>query len=244
MTRTKIVFSATITLVCLPSVCLGQALPNAAPSGGWKKVPSITVVSAADDGRMSAVSEAIRYWNEEFLNLGSSFRLGRVTYVNRVVPADDLRRLGRLVESKLALNEFRRLVNPRSGQIDLPESVRQLNGDVIVALSDGVFKSYTYVPTPAMKILVAIRRFEVAASSGAANVIAHEFGHVIGLGHNKDAVSLMCGTGVPWCHSTYPVDGFLPLTSDEKRKLLEMYPPDWGASHPWKGDQPRSLTTG
>lgn len=240
MTRAKFVFSAIIALVCLPSVCLGQAQPNVAHSReGWGKIPSITVVSAAGDARLSAVGEAIRFWNEELLRLGISFRLGRVTYVNRVIPADDLRRLGQLLESKLTLNEY------RNAGIDIPESVRQVNGDVIVALSDGVFKSYAYGPGSARKILVAIRRFEFAASNGAANVIAHEFGHVIGLGHNNDAMSLMCGAGVPRCHSAYPVEGFLPLTSDEKRNLIEMYPPDWGPSHPpVKGDPPRSLTTG
>ncbi len=58
------------------------------------------------------------------------------------------------------------------------------------------------------------------------NVIAHELGHVIGLGHNSDEAALMCGS-TPWCHFTAPADDFLPLTSQEKRKLLEMYPPSW-----------------
>jgi len=45
--------------------------------------------------------------------------------------------------------------------------------------------------------------------------------------------------------SAFRLGGFLPLTSDEKRKLLEMYPPDGGPSHPpGKGDPPRSLTAG
>jgi Matrixin len=123
--------------------------------------------------------------------------------------------------------------------------VRQVNGDVIVALSDTVFKSCAYGSGSAGKILVAIRRFEFGAANEAANVIAHEFGHVIGLRHNKDAMSLMCGPGVPRCDSTFPIEGNLPLTNDEKRKPIEMYPPDWGPSHPpGKGDPPPSLTTG
>jgi hypothetical protein len=76
MTRTKFVLSAIIALVCLPSVCLGQARPNVVPSReAWGKIPSITVVSATGDARLSAVSEAIRFWNEELLRLGISFRL-------------------------------------------------------------------------------------------------------------------------------------------------------------------------
>ena len=69
-------------------------------------------------------------------------------------------------------------------------------------------------------------------------VVSHELGHVIGLGHNDDAASLMCGDGVP-CRPRFK-DGVFPITTAEKAKLLEMYPPHWQPvpSRRWKEDPP------
>jgi Matrixin len=62
-------------------------------------------------------------------------------------------------------------------------------------------------------------------------VIAHEFGHAAGLDHNDDEAALMCGAKA-WCQFNFRSDGTFPLTSDDKAKLLEMYPPNWQPTPP------------
>jgi hypothetical protein len=113
---------------------------------------------------------------------------------------------------------------------------------VIIALSDGDgFNPFTS-PWPAVrKVLVAIPSFRTYSQPSpglARNVVAHELGHAIGLGHNEDATSLMCSGA--WCHFDFPNAGFFPLTTAEKAKLLEMYPPHWQPvpSRRWKADPP------
>src|SRR5262249_46565890 len=56
----------------------------------WKIIPSIVVVSAADEPRLSAVREAIDFWNAELSKLGSPFRLGEVTHAIDIIPVDYL----------------------------------------------------------------------------------------------------------------------------------------------------------
>ena len=68
----------------------------------------------------------------------------------------------------------------------------------------------------------------------ARNVIAHELGHAIGLGHNSDPTKLMCGRPAecrpPLFRSDQP--RLFPVTDDEKDQLLRMYPPEWKPQPP------------
>ena len=154
-----------------------------------------------------------------------------------MIPVDDLYALGDASSAKIL---------SRTGPVAPPHSIRQVIGDVIVALSDAKFFNFNAftIGLPAhQKVLVAVqsnRVYPLTLPSGARNVVAHELGHVIGLDHNDDTKALMCG-GSAWCHFAYPSEGFFPLTREEEANLLEMYPPSWRAdpsSRRWKADPP------
>src|SRR5262249_37696329 len=108
------------------------------------------------------------------------------------------------------------------------DSIRRVNGDIIVALSDASLNSFALRWPSHQKVLVAIqssRTYPLTLPNGAANVIAHELGHAIGLGHNNDEGTLMCGP--VGCCLAFPDGGFFPLKKQEGTRLLEMSPPNW-----------------
>jgi hypothetical protein len=196
----------------------------------WEEVPTIVILSAEDDFRVRATREAVDFWNREFAQLGSPFRLGAIMHSLRSIAASDL----------LALKAGTPLP-------PLLNSMREANGDVIVVLPDYPgFDPFAF-PSPTLrKVLVAIPSLsKLPAWPGyARNIIAHELGHAVGLGHTDDATSLMCGRRTTRC-DVLPKEEFAPLTSAEKAKLLEMYPPTWQPkpSRRWKADPPAGTTT-
>ena len=116
---------------------------------------------------------------------------------------------------------------------ELPESVRRITGDIIVALSDGDFISFA--ARRGDKVLVAIKNYRLwplTLPNVARNVIAHELGHAIGLPHNDDPTMLMCGRPAP-CRPDLvasEVEKYFPLSELDKGNLRRMYPPNWRAA--------------
>ena len=45
----------------------------------WDRVPAFALLGAADDPRQALVRDAVAFWNQTFSELGSRFRLGRVS---------------------------------------------------------------------------------------------------------------------------------------------------------------------
>src|ERR1700756_2880674 len=62
--------------------------PNRAQ--GWNKIPTIVVSGKEGDPRIQLVSDAVDFWNKQLSDIGSGFRLGRVTFTKQTIPTEEL----------------------------------------------------------------------------------------------------------------------------------------------------------
>jgi hypothetical protein len=215
-----LVVMAALATASVAIVAQSFAQPNE-PRQGWNLVPSIVVVSAEGDPRLPLVGDAVAFWNSTLSELGSGFRLGALTQMVGTIPVDDLKNLRRPV-------------------LELPESVRRIKGNIVVVLSDGEFLSFTAGQATDGKVMLAIkdsRSFPLTLPNVARNVIAHELGQAIGLFHNADPTTLMCGRPAPCRPDLFASDRtrYFPLTEADKANLRRMYPSNWQASGPLSG---------
>ena len=174
----------------------------------WTKIPALVFVASENDARIQAAREAVDFWNRTLSEIGTPFRLGPLMPVTAAVPAE-------------VLQELSARVVGRGAPVDFPESVQRLPGDMVLVLSDGDFVSFAARSSSSRKVLIGIRSdrlLPLTLPNVARNVIAHELGHAIGLGHNDDPTTLMCGRPTPCRPNLFQAREarFFPLTDSEK----------------------------
>jgi len=185
----------------------------------WTRIPSITVISAPGDPRIDALRTAVEFWNRTFLQLGTPFRLGAITFVAGSVPDDDVKSLdGQILHNTL--------------QPSVPRSMVRFPGDILIILSDANFVSYTTYRGD--RVIIAIKNGNtppLTLPNVLPNVIAHELGHALGLGHNQDPALLMCGRPAACRPDAFTSQSpkMFPLSAEERSRLLTLYPRNWTA---------------
>lgn len=120
----------------------------------------------------------------------------------------------------------------RLGPVSLGGSGSAQPGTIVVVLSDGEFISHVNRLPGGQGAVAMIRNTNsppMSLPNVARNVIAHELGHAIGLGHNADPTMLMCGRPAPCRPGLFASQTarYFPLSAADRTSLLAMYPARW-----------------
>ena len=197
-----------------------EHFPN--PERRWNRSPTILVIARAEDSRIPLLFDAVRHWNGQLEQIGTPFRLGDVTVQSGSLPPGTMSTLS----SATVAGELP--VTPAARRDAYLQVVTGKTGDLVVVLSEEVFVSFA-APFLPSHYIVGIRNHMIpplTLPNVARNVILHEIGHAIGLGHNNDPTKLMCGRPADCRPDAFQssIDRYFPLTDEEKALLLRLYP--------------------
>jgi hypothetical protein len=156
----------------------------------WTRSPTVTIVANGDDPRIGLVESAVAFWNNTLEEIGSGFRIGAITRIDQPIPEESLHQV-----SEAIVGSVGRTRSP------LPDRLDNLPGDLVIFLASTEFVSFAAPFDRSGRRYVAIRGLQfppLNLPNVAPNLVAHEIGHAIGLGHNADPKFLMCGRPAPY----------------------------------------------
>jgi hypothetical protein len=178
----------------------------------------VTILGDSLDPRLAPAREALDHWNSEFRRLGRRVQLGSGVVRPNLIPDDDVRAAGAeaVVGGGPATDRLRaRLANDSS--------------DIVIVLTQADLVSFSVPWRRDQKGLAGIRRSDIPPLSlpnTVRNVVAHELGHVLGLSHNADSTTLMCGRPAPCRPAAVVSDSahFFPLTPPDEQRIRARWP--------------------
>jgi hypothetical protein len=212
--RVKILGSmaALIALACQPRE--SAPIDSAREPATSKSTLRITILGDPADSRVAPAREAINHWNSEFSRLGLRLEFDSGTVVRAPLPEEALRGA-----SAGKGKPWSWLADSR-----LRTALSSVPGDIVIALSLTDLISFSVPWRPDRKGVVGMRRADMPPLSlpnTVRNVVAHEIGHVLGLRHNADSTTLMCGRPAPCRPAAFASERahFFPLTTADEEAL-------------------------
>jgi hypothetical protein len=178
----------------------------------------ITIIGNPNDSRIPPAREAVAHWNHEFLRLGRRIHFDTAVVKGDSIP-DELLRAG---SREAAFGFGPATLRLRATPADVP-------ADIVIALSQADLVSFSVRWRTGSRGVVGVRRADIAPLSlpnTVRNVVAHELGHVLGLDHNADSTTLMCGRPAPCRPAVFASDSvrFFPLTAADDHQLQQRWP--------------------
>ena len=191
------------------------------PSQGQERTDRevVFVIPDKGDARFDAAREAIAFWNQTLAELKLRTRLLEAS----VLVAPPISR---------ALENYTRQVwllagrpVPKGDGPQPPRALVELPGDIVVFLSNQQFFSFAWPFAGKTRYFIGVQTDRTEPMTYAnipRNVIAHEFGHALGLENNGNTPTLMCG---PCEHLLYWSEQpqFFPLTPRERWRLQKLH---------------------
>ena len=178
----------------------------------------VVIIGAPNDPRVPPAREAVDYWNRELLRLGRRVRLSAPAIREDSIPDEILRGASREA-----------VIGVGPGTSRLLTTLSPVPADIAIVLSHTDLISFGMRWRPKSHGVAGIRRSDIPPLSmpnTVRNVIAHEIGHVLGLDHNENPATLMCGRPAPCRPAAFASDmpRFFPLTADDDAHLRSRWP--------------------